>query len=82
MFLDFQFPITSNMDNIINFHHDLMFYLIIILIIVIYLLTIALLLFKRRARVYNNELFEKFVNDYVFYSKEKNHYEDFKLEVI
>jgi len=82
MFLDFQLPITSNMDNIINFHHDLMFYLIIILVIVIYLLIISLLLFKRRARVYNNELFEKFINDYTFYSKEKNHYEDFRLEVI
>jgi len=82
MYLDFQLPITNNMDNIINFHHDLMFYLIIILVIVIYLLIISLMLFKRRANVYNNNLFDKFVNDYTFYGREKNHFEDFRLEII
>ena len=46
--MGFQDPATTNMESIIDFHHDLMFYLILVVHLVFWLIFDALYLFSHK----------------------------------
>jgi len=73
--LSFQDPATRLMEGIINFHHDLMFYIIVISVLVLYMLLRIVYVFG-----YENPTYAQFVGDNSKYYRSLTH--NMLLEVI